>query len=372
MIQNDGHWLALTDSFYSAAFDQQGWYGALEGLAAATGSRSGELIGIGANAVVPFNIMTGVDPDLNPAFLGAGGGDPRINPRVNAGMHAPVLKVLSESDFITPDEYKRHPHYQEFAVPWGIPYICLATLERNDGMLIGLAVLRSKRQGHITSAQREVFATLAPHVRAAVRTQLALEGNGASLLVGAMEALSIPAFVCDRRGDVRALTPAAERLLSANRGLKLRLKQLHTVNPADEKSLKHAIDAAIQGPSVGGAPVMQTVIIRHTAMNTPPIVLDVVTLPVRRFEFGFSPRVLILARGERGPDGRRAAILRAAYALTAAETEVAVLVADGKSPEAIASMRDVSVGTVRIQIKSVLAKLGVKRQVELAALVGQL
>ena len=372
MIQNDEHWLALTDAFHGAAFGQHGWYGALEGLAEATGSQIGELITVGANAAVPINIMTNMDPDFNRAFIEAGGGDPAINPRVNAGMNAPILKVLAESDFISPSDYKRHPHYQEFARPWDIPYICLSTLERNSDLLIGLAVVRTHQQGHITDKQREIFAMLAPHVRAAVRTQLALEGEGAALLTGAMDALSIPAFVCDRCGRVRSLTPAAEQLLSLDRGLQLRLGQLHAANPVDEKSLKDAIDTAVRGPLIGGSSVLQTVVIRHCALNTPSMVLDVITLPARQFEFSFAPRVLVLARGERGPEGRRAAILRTAYALTSAETEVAIHVSNGKPLEAIAAIRGVSVETVRSQIKSILAKLGVKRQIELVATVSQL
>ncbi len=372
MILDDQHWLSLVDSFQAAAFGRTDWYGALDNLAEATGSAHGQLIGLGADAAVPFNVVTKVDAGHTKAFAEAGGGNPLVNPRVNAGMNASVLQVLAESDFITPDEYKRNAHYQEFAVPMGIPYICLTTLERRDGMLIGLAVLRDKEQGHITDRQRHAFSSLAPHVRAAVRTQLALEGDGAALLVGAMEALSIPAFVCDRAGLVRALSPAAENLIAMDRGLKLKLGCLRAINPVDNKALVDAVNLAARGAVVGEPPLLNTVIIRHGPQNELSMVLDVIALPARQFEFSFAPRVLVLARGERGRDGRRAALLQAAYALTSAETDIAIQICDGKSPEEIAEARGVSVGTVRIQIKSILAKLGVKRQVELVARVSQL
>ena len=77
-------------------------------------------------------------------------------------MAAPALKVLAESDFITPEEYQRDPHYQEFAIPWDIPYIYLSTLERQDDTLIGLGVVRSQRQGHITPKQRDALLPLHP------------------------------------------------------------------------------------------------------------------------------------------------------------------------------------------------------------------
>lgn len=372
MLRNDDHWLAVTDAFYSAALSQQGWYQALEGLADATGSANGELIGLGADAAVPFNIFTNIDPAFVADFVAVGGGDPRLNPRVNAGMNAPTLKVLAESDFITPEEHKRHPHYQEFAVKWGIPYSCLSTLERTDDLLIGLAVGRNASQGHITPKQKDIFASIAPHVRAAVRMQIALEGEGSALLVGALDAMSMPAFVCDRTGAVRAMTPPAEQLLGEGRGLLLRLGQLGAINPGDDRMLNEAIRNALQGRGVGAPPVLQTVIIRKEASTTPVLVLDVIALPARQFELGFAPRVLLLVRGERGRDNRRATILRAAYGLTAAETEVAELLADGRTPDAIALSRGVSLATVRFQIKSTLAKVNVKRQVELAAIISRL
>jgi hypothetical protein len=196
LIRDEGHWVELTDRFHAAAIDGQGWYPALEGLADATGSSSGELICLTADAAVHLNIMTNASPELLEAFIACNGGDPKVNPRVKAGMEAPVLKVLAESDFLTPDEHKRHPHYREFARPFDIPYICLATLDRPQNGLIGLAVTRSEKQGHIDAEQRRAFASIAPHVRAAVRTHISLEGHGDALLAGALEAICIPAFVC--------------------------------------------------------------------------------------------------------------------------------------------------------------------------------
>lgn len=372
MLRDDDHWLAVTDAFYSAALSRQGWYQALEGFAEATGSANGELIGLGANAAVPFNIFTNIDPAFVTDFVAAGGGDPALNPRVNAGMKASPLKVLSEADFITPEEHRRHPHYQEFAFKWDIPYSCLTTLERTDDLLIGLAVGRNKAQGHITAQQKQVFQSIAPHVRAAVRMQIALEGEGAALLAGALDSMSMPAFICDRTGTVRNMTPAAERLLEDGRGLQLRVGQLGAINPGDDRALHAAISNALQGRAAGAAPAVQTVIVRKEFATLPVLVLDVIALPQRQFELGFAPRVLVLARGERNDDSRRSMILRAAYGLTAAETEIAVKLADGRAPEAIAQARGVSLATVRFQIKSILAKAGVKRQVELASLIGRL
>jgi DNA-binding CsgD family transcriptional regulator len=64
---------------------------------------------------------------------------------------------------------------------------------------------------------------------------------------------------------------------------------------------------------------------------------------------------------------RRAAVVQAAYGLTAAETQVAIQIGDVETPQAIAAARCVAVGTVRAQIKTICSKLGISRQTELIA-----
>ena len=53
--------------------------------------------------------------------------------------------------------------------------------------------------------------------------------------------------------------------------------------------------------------------------------------------------------------------------LTLAEAQVAALVVAGQSADQIATQRQVSVGTVRTQIKALLEKTGSERQIELVA-----
>lgn len=372
MLRSDAQWLAIADEFYAAAVDHSRWYPALQGLAAATGSRSGELISIGSDAAIPINIMTDMDPQVHVAAVECSVGDPAVNPRVDAGMRAPLLEVVAECDFLTPDEHARHPHYDEFARPWDIPYICLATLERQNDLLIGLAVLRSEREGHIGSAEREVFESLAPHVRAAVRMQIALEGNGAALLKGTLEGLAIPAFVCGRTGDVQALTAQAEALANGARGLTLRNLRLRAAREDEDKALNAAIMKAAHALQRPGGPSAQTVVVRDAAETSAPLVLDVMPLPSAQLEFSSAPRVLVVARGMRGPDAAKAAVLQGVYGLTSAEIDITLQLAQGKSTAAISRDREVAIGTVRAQIKSVLAKLGVGRQMELVARLSEL
>lgn len=374
MLRDEDYWLSVTDAFYAAAIGDNTWYSALDGLAQATDSTMGELIGLGARAAVPFNIITNVDPNFPREFAEIGGGDPSVNPRVKAGMAAPVLKVLAESDFMTPDEYKQNAHIQEVTRRWDIAHICLATLERKNGIVVGLAVGRTGRQGPITSRERSSFASLAPHVRAAVLAQIALEDQGAALIAASMEAVSIPAFVCDRLGRVRALSPSAERLVSAGHGLQLRQGELRAGSVPEAKALSEAIDRAARGLGKPGGPLHKTVMVRSA--DGDPLALDVIPLPQRlTHEFSFAPRVLVIARGMGALDAanaRRSALLQAGYGLTASETDVALKLSSGMAPATIATRRSATLETVRTQIKAIRAKVRADGQADLIAKLNRL
>src|ERR1700730_1236929 len=315
MIRSEEHWLSIIDALHSASIGGQRWEIGLQACADATGSRSAQLVGIDSNTSLAFNILTNVDPELSTIVADT----VSINPRVKPVRDAPVLRVIAEADFMAPEEWRRHPFYQEIALPWDVPFIAMTTLERQENTFIVLAAVRSQREGHITTQQREIFSALAPPVRRAVRTHLALEGRGTAVLTGAMEALSIPVFVCDRTGRIKALTQAAEALVTSDRGLELKAGQLQACEPDEAKVLTDAIEAALIGHVKAGPPVLRTVIVRGRDHQAPPLVLEVFPLPAQSYQFNFEPRVLIVARAARDSNVRRAAILQAAYALTSAE-----------------------------------------------------
>ncbi len=365
MVRSEEQWFDVVDGFGDAAVTGKGWYGALEGLARATGSEYGQLIGLGAEPAVPFNVWT-VDPIVPKEFEELGYGNPELNPRVRAGMGIPELAVRAEVDFITPEQARHHPHYK-WARHHGIGYICLSPLIARPDMLIGVSVCRREETGHITGRQRAIFTSLAAHARAAVRTQLLLEGDAGGLLVGAMEAMSLTAFACNRSGQVIAMTPSAERLVLSGKYLKLKKQVLSAESDRDTSTLTDAVLTAAAGLTRPGAPLLRSLFINSANAPLNPLIVDIVSLPQKAFSFGFRPQALVIVRGLNHDDSQLIGALRAGFKLTAAEAEVALMLAEGQGPRTIAEARSVSINTVRTQLRNIYDKLGVSRQSELAA-----
>lgn len=362
MIANDEHWTAVADLFAAAALDGS-WPVALEGLADACGAERGELIGVGADRAVPFNWMTRMDPSGLDEFVGMGGGDPARNPRVRMGLRAPLLASWHDVRCATEDELRRNFDYADYCRRWDIPYGSQSTLMRDDGMLIGLAVLRGERRGVPQAEDRRAFESLVGQVRAAVRTQITLEGQGPALLAGALESAGVAAFVCDGAGRARAHTPAAEGAL--RRGLlRLRGGRLDAARDEDGRALEAAVLRAARGTAP--RPLLQTLVLRAPGDPAAFEVVDVAALPLRPHGLGFEPRALVIVRGARRDD-QLPELLRQVFGLSPAEADIAVRLARGESREAVAALRGVSLETVRSQVKALFAKLDIGREGELAA-----
>lgn len=106
-------------------------------------------------------------------------------------------------------------------------------------------------------------------------------------------------------------------------------------------------------------------------MPDQPFVLTFLSLPPRKWGFGFAPRVLVLIRVDDAPNVAPS-LLSALFGLTKAEAAVVNAVLAGRSRNEIASDRRVSLGTVQSQLKTIFRKVGVTREVDLVAKLGWL
>ena len=217
MLQTDEQWLSIADEFYCAAVDHSRWYGALERLAAATGSRSGELITIGRDAVLPINIMTNIDP----AIHRRGGRIPYRRSRDQSARQSghDFARAQSDGRMRLPlarrarDESALQRVRSSLGYPVYLPGHARTTKRSADRP--GRAALASAKATSTPSSA--MSSRLLPRTCARpCRMQIALEGNGATLVRGALETLSIPAFVCGRTGAVQALTTPPKKSCAAN------------------------------------------------------------------------------------------------------------------------------------------------------------
>ena len=351
----------IVGSFQEAAIGQADWETPITLLADATGSKTGELIGLGLDTVVPFNLMTNATPEAAAEFVAAGGGDPAVNSRVRVGVQARELEVLDEADFTTASDIRLNPAYADWVRDHEMTHVCLTTLVREDGLLVGMALARNAREGHIDVEGKRLFAAVAPHARRAVRTRMALEDQRLSMMVGGLDAVRVTVFLCDASRRVRAMTRAAEALIARGGPLRLTKGRLAVADSVQGGLLDLLIGDVLTGGPGGRTPVA----IRGDAFHD-DVLVEVAPAPGHG-ALGFNDCVLVIVQQPSQDDRRIAAIARALYGLSPSEAAIAAQLALGRPVAGIARQRQVSVGTVRSQVRSIFDKMSVSSQIELAA-----
>lgn len=356
---------ALRDAFLGASFADDGWEGALRMLAASTGAARAHLIGVGGSGVLPLNYILDPPPGFTEEFLALNGGSPAVNWRV-AVSGAP-LQVHSERHYARARALLRSEAYDDFAERHDMVHGCQTVLQRGDGEFVGLATLRTRRDGKTGEADRAIFAQALPFALAAARMQQALEHQAALLLVGALEAMRAAAFVLDSRGRMIACTGAGEAELGDARYLSARGTTLRAADSDSNTQLQAAMAALLDGSRDSSA-------LWLVAEGIPraPRRCELFALPRRDWSFGHEPRLVAVLRPAADLDVQHRQLLTGLFRLTSAEADVAMRAANGAGREEIAAARDTSQGTVAMQIKSIFQKLDVRREAELVALINRL
>ncbi len=353
---------ALGERFALAAVDGNEWPGALRAMAEMTGSSYGQLIGF-VPGEVAFNWINDLDEDQKWRFIEQERGDPEINVRVRASLTDQPFVIRSESDYRAVGPGAGFDFYRELCDAYDIPNGCQTKLLDGNEGFIGLALNRTRSDGETDADDRALFAAIAPHVRTAVKMQLALEDRGSALLSGALEHVGLPIFICNEAGQVKGKTSEAEALLSAGR-FRLLDGRIGLPHPRDDAALLQALARRHRQPIECDALIVRS---HGTQM---PMIVDICRLPAQPLRLHNASQLLVIVRS--GGRWHKAApgLLRTVFGLSAAETAVALTLVSGNTREQIAAARGTSIQTVKAQLKSIFAKLGVTREAELVAMLG--
>ncbi len=358
--QVDRLWEQAVSSLQRAALEPQAWEEALDAACKLTGGRVGNLLATGGVQWLHANWYAGL-AELDPAdMVAAGVADPARNPRLHAGLNAPVMQAQCDDDILGPGERDRYDIYRTLDRE-GTGFATWISVYRTPDLNVAFVVGGDHHRDE--GRDREAYMRLARLARQTIELQVAVEERGADVLAGALEGLSTAAFLCAADGRVRRLTPAAEAMLRERGALCLRGGVLYARRAEDATRLAPLIAHAARDEDA----VRRSLMIADPS-GGPPVMLDIARLRRSAFGLGFEPEVLVMVRDNPRAtlDGLRAAAT--AYGLTAAETQIAALMTEGLSVEQVAEERAVAVGTVRTHVRSLFAKTGVNRQTELIRL----
>lgn len=228
------------------------------------------------------------------------------------------------------------------------------------GSVVGeIGIHRARRQGAFAEEQRQRLEALLPALRQMViiRQRLTHAQGLVATSAAALDACGLTVLIVNAKGGLIHANQAGEDLLASGDAMRVRNGKLSGSDHRGDTALGQALDM-VTGLGTGQTVAMTGRSGRRYGLTLNPILAN------------GTRQVVILVHGHSQGDSDRAVRASVMFGLTVTEAKVASLIAEGRSAKDIAQIRGISVLTVRDQIKSIMQKMGVHRQSEIAAVLG--
>ncbi|MEM9423150.1 MAG: hypothetical protein AAF986_11770, partial [Pseudomonadota bacterium] len=232
---------------------------------------------------------------------------------------------------------------------------------------VSIAFQRQKGTRPFRKRDARFLEGLLPHIRRASKLalQLGFPRDGVlPSLMGAFAKSTTATFLLDATGRIHWRNEAADQLLEAGKLAYVDDNALRLIDDVLHRDLFEVIKkTAAQRHINPDSEVM------HYKSDEGRIDLEVLPASVPNGALMAAASLVLLIARPRGLGTHVHERLRSDHGLTPAETELAVLVAEGLSIEEAANHKAVSTHTIRAQMRSIFSKTDLSRQNALAALV---
>ena len=359
----------LLDALYSASLEPEQWQHFLTLLTRHTESRLSVFLCADTRMGVLCRAQ-GSDRPLLPTEIAA------YNDRYVQGdpFRAPCLsdprpRIVSSEELLPNNALTKTDLYRDLLAPNDCRFATLLLITLSIRRLEIITIWRSSAQGPMPADSLRLIELLFVHIRRAldVRQILGVSEQAGAAAGTIADASPTATFLLKSTGEVVHANAAGSALLAAGETFTTQHGALTPLTEGAGDAFHNLLRKASPHHNGRRDPGRENAL--TLPRNNGSAALQIVANPIPPdLAARTGAEVLMLVSD---PDAERHfpdAVLRDLYRLTAAESEVANGLLMGYSVQEIASLRKVSVGTVRIQLKSILAKTGVTRQSDLVRL----
>ncbi|MGH9237188.1 MAG: helix-turn-helix transcriptional regulator [Vicinamibacterales bacterium] len=361
--------LSLIEQAYAAAETPPLWEPFLRSLAESVNGRGAGLLQHDLVASGAINVAVRIDPAglalYNRHFN-------TLDPWAAGARALGIGVVATDEMLISPHDLRRTEYFNDFATQFDASRLLTVILDRHGGTHSGLTVVRGERDAPFESSDRDLISAVVPHVRQALRIHRRLDTaqHAHAVAIEALDLAPCAVFLVTADAGVVLANRGGLAMLTANDGLSTDRSRLSAVDSRDTTRLRELCAAvAVTRADVPRHPggVMS---LGRRASERPPLQVVVAPAPSAEPPGLQDDRVTAVVfvsdpAEERSPGE---VLLREAYGLTPAESQVAARIAVGRTLAEIAAERGSAIETVRRQSKQILSKTGARHRGQLVRL----
>jgi len=293
-------------------------------------------------------------------------GQPDLNTRIPRRMRIANPGFCTDLDVFTQEEIYREPFYRDFLHPRGYGWVAATNVTPPTGEMLSVSIERHLTRGPFETEFIERLDSFGPHLSRASLLAARLGLERARAMGDALGAIGLPAAVLKFNG----------RLLAANKHFESLMPSIARDRPARLSWTSHSADKLFTEAIAGLATDQLNETVKSIPIAAfgghPPMIVHLLPICGTAHDVFSQASAIVIVTPVVPSKVPAAAVLQGLFDLTPAEGRVARGIGNGQTIEAIAGHSNVSRETVKSQLKSVLAKTGMGRQVELANLLAGL
>ena len=291
-----------------------------------------------------------------------------LDERVPRFGQVPDSQLFHITDLFTEEELKTSAVYNDYSIRMHAQNSINLRLDGPGGLSFCWGINDPVDGNGWSSARLDSIRRLLPHIRQYMRVRQALGSAGAlgASLTEMLDTTGAGIIHLDRHGRIVEMNDGARDLLLTGDGLFDERGFLFARAPQDNAKLQGVLNRAL--PPLGTQGVGGSTVVRRASAL--PLAVHVNPVDRQETDYGIWPvAALVLVVDPASRHRINPATAGAVLGLTKMESQVAVLLAEGRSVAQIAAAFGRKESTIRTHVKQMFSKLGLSRQVDLVRLV---
>jgi DNA-binding CsgD family transcriptional regulator/PAS domain-containing protein len=359
----------LLNRLYASATGEAPWSRALE-FAAGLFESGGSLFGVNDDS---RRVLAMDSHCYTPEFMASyfSGEIYANDPRMPYIARVPVGTVFADRTLYDPVEMRRDPRVRQAIDAMGFDEEIAMKVRLPDGNVVGLAFLRSPRDGGHSDDTLRSLRRLAPEIEQACALGYFIErqADTRSALLEAMSCKADGVILMGAGGTITFKNDAAARILAADDGLTCVGMRLLTRRPPETRKLQLLIDQALSAHD--GRPSGGQMLVSRRSAKPPYVVRVMPPPPVECFLSSRSIACILLVQ-DLARDSVSEETLSQLFGLSRREADLAAALVRRGSLERAAAEAAMATNTARNHLRTIFLKTSVNSQVGLVALLGAL
>jgi DNA-binding CsgD family transcriptional regulator len=356
---------ALVDRFYAAALEPDRWPEAAARTAGFFASesttiqvRQGDFSNIVLRASTP-----NYDETSHRAYAGY---FHKLDPFANGWRAIGNSGIYAGHELVDPEAFRRSEIYNDYCSRLGIFHTLGAGVDLGSGTSLIVGIHRPIERDDFAASDRHLLEVLLPHLSRAAQVHNVLGTADLRRHLGdwMLKTLSVSAIAVDRQCRVVFANDAAQELLQASEGLRIKQGRLTTYDPRQAEALWQAVCRPAVIAGAGAMPPGDVLLVRR-AKGQP---LSVLVAPLQRDNCAYSSVdawAIIFAHNPASQRFPATEALAKLYRLSPAQARLLEALLQGERIGEYANRLGISTNTANTQLKQIFAKTGTNRQSDL-------